>query len=148
MPPAERAPAKLSAAEVGGYERDGFVLSVPAVTPAEADGLRLRLEAFERAIGGPLTSPALSRYRFRTHVLLTWVNDLARHPAILDAVELGRLPVGVAQGLLPLEDWPVAWRRAVWAKFPGHSSRRAMPVGRAANPASTINVICTRCSEP
>lgn len=78
---------KLSADQVARYERDGFVLSAPALTRAEADGLRVRLEAFEAAIGGPLTSPAHSRYRFRTHVLLTWVNDLARHPAILDAVE-------------------------------------------------------------
>src|SRR4030095_11541777 len=61
---------------------------VAALTAEEAAAHRGSLEAFERAVGGPLTSDATDpRYRSRTHVLLAWVYGLARHPAILDAVE-------------------------------------------------------------
>src|SRR2546425_1844159 len=78
----------LSSAQVEGYARDGFVSPVPALTREESAAYRAKLEAFERAIGGPLTSEATdARYRSRTHVLLAWVHELVRHPAILDAVE-------------------------------------------------------------
>jgi ectoine hydroxylase-related dioxygenase (phytanoyl-CoA dioxygenase family) len=81
-------PRKLSPAQVQSYERDGFLSPVAALTREEAAGYRAKLEAFETAVGGPLTSDATDpRYRSRTHVLLTWVHALARHPAILDAVE-------------------------------------------------------------
>jgi ectoine hydroxylase-related dioxygenase (phytanoyl-CoA dioxygenase family) len=73
---------------VASYERDGFLSPIAALTREQAAGYRGKLEAFEAAVGGPLTSDATdARYRSRTHVLLTWVHGLARHPAILDAVE-------------------------------------------------------------
>jgi non-heme Fe2+,alpha-ketoglutarate-dependent halogenase len=79
---------KLSAAQVDGYERDGFLSPVTALTPEQARSCREKLEAFERTLGGPLTSDAAdARYRSRTHVLLRWVHGLAAHPTILDAVE-------------------------------------------------------------
>src|SRR4030095_15614161 len=77
----------LSSAQVEGYARDGFVASVPALSREQAAQYREKLAAFERAVGGPLTSGAVARYPARTHVLLAWVHGLARHPAILDAVE-------------------------------------------------------------
>ncbi len=78
----------LSSAQVEGYARDGFVSPVPALTREQAAHYRQKLAAFERAVGGPLTSDATdARYRSRTHVLLAWVHGLVRHPAILDAVE-------------------------------------------------------------
>jgi ectoine hydroxylase-related dioxygenase (phytanoyl-CoA dioxygenase family) len=81
-------PIKLTTALVDGYERDGFLSPVVALTLAQARSCRDKLEAFERTLGGPLTSDAVdARYRSRTHVLLRWVHDLAAHPAILDAVE-------------------------------------------------------------
>ncbi|MET0850441.1 MAG: phytanoyl-CoA dioxygenase family protein [Candidatus Rokuibacteriota bacterium] len=81
-------PRKLSSAEVASYERDGFLSPVVALTGEEAAKYRGKLEAFERGVGGPLTSDATDpRYRSRTHVLLAWVYGLARRPAILDAVE-------------------------------------------------------------
>ncbi len=81
-------PKKLSSAEVARYARDGFLAPVPALTAEQAARARTRLEAFEREVGGPLTSDAVDqRYRSRTHVLLAWVHALARHPAILDAIE-------------------------------------------------------------
>jgi hypothetical protein len=81
-------PTTLSPPEVERYERDGFLSPLVALTSDEAARYLGKLEDFERAVGGPLTSDATDpRYRSRTHVLLTWVHGLASHPAILDAVE-------------------------------------------------------------
>jgi hypothetical protein len=81
-------PAKLSSGQVASYERDGFLSPNAALTREQAADYLGKLEMFERAVGGPLTSDATDpRYRSRTHVLLAWVHGLVRHPAILDAVE-------------------------------------------------------------
>ncbi len=81
-------PKKLSPADVDAYARDGFLSPNLALTRAEAAAALGQLAAFERTVGGPLTSDGTdARYRSRTHVLLSWVHALTRHPAILDAVE-------------------------------------------------------------
>ena len=80
-------PTTLSSTQVARYARDGFLSPNAALTPEHAAECRAKLEAFERVIGGPLTADETARHRSRTHVLLTWVNALVRHPAILDAVE-------------------------------------------------------------
>src|ERR1700675_1568247 len=81
-------PTTLSSAQVERYARDGFLSPIAALTREQAADARGKLEAFEEAVGGPLTSEATdARYRSRTHVLLAWVHTLARHPAILDVVE-------------------------------------------------------------
>jgi len=49
----------------------------------EARGHREALERVERDLGGPLRGV----YRIKPHLLFTWLADLVRHPAILDAVE-------------------------------------------------------------
>jgi len=81
-------PKKLSAAQVEAYARDGFLSPNLALEPEEAAACLRRLETFEQTVGGPLTSEQTdARYRSRTHVLLSWVHALTRHPAILDTVE-------------------------------------------------------------
>lgn len=81
-------PTTLTSAQVERYARDGFLAPVAALTREQAAHCRETLEAFERAVGGPLTSDRTDpRYRSRTHVLLAWVHTLTRHPAILGAVE-------------------------------------------------------------
>src|SRR5437667_8998671 len=81
-------PTKLSSVQTESYARDGFLSPIAALTGEQAAYYRGKLEAFEKAVGGPLTSDGTDpRYRSRTHVLLTWVHTLARHPAILDAIE-------------------------------------------------------------
>src|SRR5262249_35236896 len=78
----------LSPTHVERYARDGFLSPNAALTPEEAASYRRKLEAFEQAVGGPLTAPGIDDpYRWRTHILLAWVHGLVRHPAILDAVE-------------------------------------------------------------
>ena len=42
---------KLTAEQVAGYERDGFVCPVDAFSPEQARAWRDRLEGFERAQG-------------------------------------------------------------------------------------------------
>jgi ectoine hydroxylase-related dioxygenase (phytanoyl-CoA dioxygenase family) len=49
---------------------------------AEADALRGKLEAFEAGAG-----ILEGKLRHKSHLLFTWLNDLVRHPRILDAVE-------------------------------------------------------------
>src|SRR5271168_4019796 len=72
----------LSEAEVRRYQDQGYIAPVPALSTAEAAALRARLEEYE-ASAGVLAGPL----RQKSHLLFTWLNDLVRHPRILDAVE-------------------------------------------------------------
>jgi non-heme Fe2+,alpha-ketoglutarate-dependent halogenase len=74
---------RLGAEAVAQYRRDGFYFPLPVLSAAEARVMRDKLEAHERATGGPLAGGM----RHKVHLLFTWANELARHPAILDAVE-------------------------------------------------------------
>jgi len=74
---------RLASSAVERYHRDGFHFPVPVLTPGAALGLRRRLEAVEAEHGGRLTG----ELRHKPHLLFTWLADLVRHPAILDAVE-------------------------------------------------------------
>ncbi len=72
----------LSEAAVRQYRELGFYAPVPVLSRDEASALRRRLEAFEA--GGSGVQGAV---RHKPHLLFTWLNDLIRHPRILDAVE-------------------------------------------------------------
>jgi non-heme Fe2+,alpha-ketoglutarate-dependent halogenase len=72
----------LSEAAIRQYQDQGYIAPVPALSTTEAAVLRGRLEAYEGSAGalaGPL--------RQKTHLLFPWLNELIRHPRILDAVE-------------------------------------------------------------
>jgi non-haem Fe2+, alpha-ketoglutarate-dependent halogenase len=60
----------------------GYYAPIPALTEDEAANLRRRLEAFEAANGGLTGS-----LRNKPHLLFTWLDELVRHPGVLDAVE-------------------------------------------------------------
>ncbi len=72
----------LSPEAVEQYRREGWYAPVSVLSPAEAKALRGKLEAFEAGAGG-LKGPL----RHKTHLLFTWLDELIRHPRILDAVE-------------------------------------------------------------
>ena len=72
----------LPAGAKAAFERDGYWFPVRVMTAAEAASYRARLEAYERASGGPIGS----NRRHKVHLLFTWANALVRHPRILDAV--------------------------------------------------------------
>jgi Phytanoyl-CoA dioxygenase (PhyH) len=73
----------LSEAAVEQYRRDGYYYPIVLVPPEEAARYRERLESVERDLGGPLRGV----YRIKPHLLFTWLAELVRHPAVLDAVE-------------------------------------------------------------
>ena len=72
----------LTEAAVRQYREYGYFAPIPVLTRADADALRGRLEAFE-ATGTGMQGAV----RHKPHLLFTWLNDLIRHPRILDAVE-------------------------------------------------------------
>jgi phytanoyl-CoA dioxygenase PhyH len=74
---------RLTAAAIEQYRDAGYHFPIPVLSTAEAARCRERLESVERELGGPLRGI----YRIKPHLLLTWLADLVRHPAILDAVE-------------------------------------------------------------
>ena len=73
----------LSSEAVAKYKRDGYYFPIDILTPEEAAGYRRRLEDHEARSGGPLQGAM----RHKSHLLFTWLDDLIRHPRILDAVE-------------------------------------------------------------
>jgi non-haem Fe2+, alpha-ketoglutarate-dependent halogenase len=73
----------LSADAVAGYKRDGYHFPIDVLSADETLDLRHKLEAYERASGGPIQGDK----RHKAHLYLTWLNDLIRSPRILDAVE-------------------------------------------------------------
>ncbi|MBM3492167.1 MAG: phytanoyl-CoA dioxygenase family protein [Alphaproteobacteria bacterium] len=73
----------LREAEVAAFWRDGFHFPVRVMNAADALGYRRQLEAYEATTGQPIQS----NMRHKVHLLFRWAQDLARHPAILDAIE-------------------------------------------------------------
>lgn len=76
-------PKILTQAQVEQYRHDGCVFPVRVMSEGEALELRARLEAFERETGGPLKGDL----RHKSHLLFTWLADLVRRDAIVDAIE-------------------------------------------------------------
>lgn len=72
----------LDATAVEQYHRDGYYFPVRAISCDQARECRTRLEAWEAANG--LFTGSL---RHKSHLLFTWLDELVRTPAILDAVE-------------------------------------------------------------
>jgi len=76
-------PIVLTSSEVARYNETGYHFPVDVLSAGEVADFRAKLEAYERESGGPIRGEV----RHRSHVLFTWVNDMVRHPRILDAVE-------------------------------------------------------------
>ena len=68
---------------IGQYHRDGYYAPLQVLSPEEARACRARLEVFEAEHGGPLRA----HLRHRAHVFLVWLDELVRHPRILDPIE-------------------------------------------------------------
>src|SRR6201989_2530433 len=73
----------LSEAEVASYRRNGYHFPVDVLSADEVADFRRKLEDYEAASGGPIQG----EMRHRSHVLFPWINDMIRHPKILDAIE-------------------------------------------------------------
>ncbi|MEM7404577.1 MAG: phytanoyl-CoA dioxygenase family protein [Pseudomonadota bacterium] len=69
----------------GRYSRDGFICPLPGIGADAADGLRAELESFEQHAGATL-GKLPGQYRAKSHLLFPWLNELARHDAVLKPV--------------------------------------------------------------
>jgi ectoine hydroxylase-related dioxygenase (phytanoyl-CoA dioxygenase family) len=76
-------PKVLSEADVAAYRRNGYHVPVDVLSADEVAGFRRKLEDYEAASGGPIQG----EMRHRSHVLFSWIDEMIRHPKILDAVE-------------------------------------------------------------
>jgi non-haem Fe2+, alpha-ketoglutarate-dependent halogenase len=73
---------RLSAEAVAFYHEHGYYAPVRVLEPRRVAALRAKLEVFESE-----HTEARRVLRNKSHLLLTWLDDLIRVPAILDAVE-------------------------------------------------------------
>jgi ectoine hydroxylase-related dioxygenase (phytanoyl-CoA dioxygenase family) len=73
----------LTGRQVEEFARDGYAFPFRVIDPATAADYRLRLEALAQREGGKLSRATNQK----PHLLLPWLNELVRHPRILDAVE-------------------------------------------------------------
>ena len=76
-------PRVLSETAIKQYKEDGYFCPVPVISAAEMAGLRQQLEAFESQQGHPIEGAQ----RAKAHLLFKWIDDLMRHPTLVDAVE-------------------------------------------------------------
>lgn len=78
--------AGLTAAQARDYRADGYLSPLDALDAGQVARYRAALEATEARLGGSLM--AIDRkFRGNLHILCRWMDELARTPAILDAVE-------------------------------------------------------------
>lgn len=73
----------LSPQQVDAYQRDGYLYPLTAMPSEQAVAYLAKLEALE-AQYGPRAAEIL---RTKSHLVLTWVNELIRLGPVLDAVE-------------------------------------------------------------
>jgi ectoine hydroxylase-related dioxygenase (phytanoyl-CoA dioxygenase family) len=76
-------PKVLAATEIEAYDTRGYHLPVNVLTQDEVAACRHQLEAYEKKTGGPIKG----EMRHKSHLLFPWINELMRHPRVLDAVE-------------------------------------------------------------
>lgn len=77
---------KLSATQVRDFRADGYLYPLDGLTADEVARYRDELRKTEEHLGGSLMAID-KKYRGNLHFLCRWVDELARTPAILDAVE-------------------------------------------------------------
>jgi ectoine hydroxylase-related dioxygenase (phytanoyl-CoA dioxygenase family) len=76
-------PKVLTREQVEAYNKTGYHFPVDMLSQAEVKEFRAKLEDYEARSGGPIKG----EMRHRSHVLFPWINDVIRHPKILDTVE-------------------------------------------------------------
>jgi hypothetical protein len=74
---------KLSQEMIEHYQARGFACPVDVFSREQAAAYLRKLEEFEKS-----QSQQLSKgFNFKPHLLLKWIDEIAYHPAVLDAVE-------------------------------------------------------------
>ena len=73
----------LSDSQVAQYRRDGFFHPIRVMSEADASGYEQRLRALEAREGGTMSR----KTNMKPHLIVPWLEELVRHPKILDAIE-------------------------------------------------------------
>jgi hypothetical protein len=76
-------PKKLTDAQIAQFHAEGYVYPFRAVSAGEADDYRKRIEAYEAQAG----HDANRTLKIKGYLAFPWLVELAKNPAILDAVE-------------------------------------------------------------
>jgi non-heme Fe2+,alpha-ketoglutarate-dependent halogenase len=76
----------LNQEQISRYRSNGCLYPCDGLTAEEVSRYRQGLTETEKRLGGPIMSLD-SKYRHNMHLLFSWLDDLARTPAILDKVE-------------------------------------------------------------
>jgi non-heme Fe2+,alpha-ketoglutarate-dependent halogenase len=76
----------LSEEQINSYRSNGYLFPFDALSAEEVSQYRRGLAEMEDHLGGTLMSVE-AKYRHNSHLLCKWMDDLVRHPAILDVVE-------------------------------------------------------------
>jgi hypothetical protein len=81
-------PASLSSSQIASYRNDGFVFPVDVMSSSQARVLRSGIENLEQTYpDGSLPQPISQYFRVGAHVVIPLMAEIARTPAVLDAVE-------------------------------------------------------------
>ena len=128
----------LTEGEVAQYRRDGFLFPKRLLRAEEAAGYLSELEAYEMETGGPVNG----KWRYKSHLVFTWINEMMRLPKILDTVEdlLGPNVMIWSSHLYPKE--PGDGRFISWHQDSAHwglDSDRVLTVWIALTEASEAN---------
>jgi non-heme Fe2+,alpha-ketoglutarate-dependent halogenase len=73
----------LKPAQIAAYRDNGFLSPLQAIGPQHAMAARAQLEAFEAQNGGTWPRDSV----LKPHLLLPWLDEIVRHPTILDTIE-------------------------------------------------------------
>ena len=76
----------LTEDQVASFRQNGFLFPIPALTPAEIDTCLAGLARLEADLGSAVADAEV-KWRSQGHAHSPWLNDLVRHPRILDAIE-------------------------------------------------------------
>ena len=76
-------PKILTQSQIDTFWRDGCVFPIRVMSPAQAQEVRARLEAFENKTGGPLKGDL----RHKSHLLFPWLDEVVHNSKIIDAIE-------------------------------------------------------------
>ena len=128
----------LTPAQAANYRRDGIVFPIRVMTERETASALRRFEALEAREGGALGATTNEK----PHILVPWLNDLVRHPNILDAVEsvLGPNILCWASGFFaknPADGTYVSWHQD--STYWGLSSADVLTAWIALTPSTAEN---------
>ena len=70
----------LSTDQIETYRKQGLLFPCRVLSPVEAAECLRELETYESSSGGPIAG----KWRYKSHLVFPWLNQLMRHRTILD----------------------------------------------------------------